>query len=460
MTGGRIAVIGGGWAGLSAATRLSELGLEVTLFERSRALGGRSTSFWEKDFGEWLDHGPHLFIGAYREALRLLELWGSLADIDFTQGDRIPWLMGDGKRHYFSLSNSLVGSITSLVQFDYLTFSEKYLLVKALNKLKTYTVADDDGGQTLGVLLNQSGACEGVVGQFFQTLSLAVMNAPFELVAAKPFSEAVRAGLLGERNSGMIGIPRKPLKEIVGEAAEKYLMSKNVEIVKGCHVTEINPGKTGWNLQTVSEQMHFDGIIIAASPKDIPRLLPRKTFENIFLNQFEVFQFSPIAGIHCSFDLPILDIPFAHLDKCDLHWIFGRGESEAGGWKRVSFIISHAVEKDTKSTEVTALSLIENLKDRLPKAGSARLLNYRFIKNVRATILLTPEVERLRPDNYFNFPGLYAAGDWFNTGLPATIESAARSGRSAAEKLAQELGGPYSLWRNELIPSSKDNLDS
>lgn len=74
MTGGRIAVIGGGWAGLSAATRLSELGLEVTLFERSRALGGRSTSFWEKDFGEWLDHGPHLFIGAYREALRLLEL--------------------------------------------------------------------------------------------------------------------------------------------------------------------------------------------------------------------------------------------------------------------------------------------------------------------------------------------------------------------------------------------------
>ncbi len=439
LTGRRVAVIGGGWAGLSAATHLIELGLNVTLFERSRILGGRSTSFWENNFGEWLDHGPHLFIGAYREALGLLDRWGTLQYIDFSRGDEIPWLMSDGRKHGFSLANSLVGSLSAIAHFDALSISEKILLSRALGKLRSYGLGKREKEKTLKELLSEVGVKEGRVAEFFQTLCLAAMNAPVELAAAYPLANALREGLVGAQKNGAIGVPRRALKEIVGDAAEKYLTANRANIVQGQDVSGIEAKNERWQVRTSSEEFTFDGIIIAVQPKDLSRLLPESRFGNIFSFNREIFQYSPIVGIHCMFNAPVLDMPFAHLHGGKAHWVFGRGDAENGGFRRISFVISHAVEEQACLSEESALSIVEDLQRRLPAKKSAKLIKHRYIRTARATVLLTPEVERVRPDNRTSLPGLFLAGDWLNTGLPATIESAARSGRSAAEQLAGDL---------------------
>lgn len=429
MTPASTAVIGGGWAGLSAVTRLIELGIKVTLIERSRVLGGRSTSFWDRGCGEWLDHGPHIFIGAYRESLRLLDLWGTSSKLDFVSGNKIPWIMADGTQYVFKLADSSAGALLSILNFNLLKAGEKLKLFQTLHRIQRYSQQGLKESLTLDRLIHEP---EGsTVAEFFEALSLAVMNAPSRYVAARPLANALSEGLLKSGNCGKVGIPTAPLKEIGPDGAENYFGKHGVSVLMGCEVKEIHSSDGFWTLRTNSGDMKFDAIILAVPPIEALRLLPVSKFGNIFSFDVETVSFSSIMAIHCTFDVPVLKLPMAHLYQGKGHWVFGRGVPDLDGWKRVTFLISHAGNLTGVNTE----EVVNDFKSRFPEARNARVVFQRSVRTVRATPVITPEFEAARPESETGLPGLFLAGDWCKTRLPATIESAARSGRIAAELL-------------------------
>jgi len=423
-------IVGGGWGGLAAATRLIEVGWKVTLIERARQLGGRSTSFWDDSFGEWLDHGPHVFIGAYRAAMELLEKWDSASLIDFESGNSINWLTPGGKRYKFDLTASLAGAALSLVKFGYLSLFERASLVKALTVIAKY----DGHTATLASVLKPFGATKGRLGEFFEALTVAVMNAPPDLAAAKPMAEAIRAGLLAGGDSARIGLPRRSLKEIVSDPAKNYLEEHGVDLRIGYEAKSIvRQGAGGFIVTGDGFEIETDVTIIALPPVDIARLLLIGCGENIFSADSSQLAYAPIAGVHLVFERPVLDIPFGLLSGGFGHWIFGRGGREEGGWRKVSVVISYAPNREQVSTDIMAERVINDIRLRLPQATDAKVEKVRAVRTVRATVILTPEALKHRATEQTKCPGLYLAGDWCDTGLPATIESAARSGNKAAE---------------------------
>jgi protoporphyrinogen oxidase len=132
----RVIVIGGGWAGLAAATKLVQGNIPVTLLERNRYLGGRASSTWDSQFGEWLDNGPHLFIGAYKQALELLRVWGSADAVRFDEGSEIPWSYPDGLIRKLKLGNrTRIGSLLGLMRFRGMPFFERVKFIRSLINL-------------------------------------------------------------------------------------------------------------------------------------------------------------------------------------------------------------------------------------------------------------------------------------------------------------------------------------
>jgi len=434
-----VGIIGGGWAGLSAATHLVDAGIEVSLFERSRILGGRSTSFWDKNFGEWLDHGQHIMIGAYREAFGLLKKWGSFSGIRFLPDGKIPWIMEDGKVHQLDFSGSTFRTLYSILNFDFLNLSEKANLTAGLGKLKSYESKSHSIDLTVAEVLGSTMTQSEKLRYLFQALSLAVMNAPLEVAAAAPLAMAIREGLLSSDHDGNIGYAYQPLKVIVNDAFLQWSKNRKLNVYPGSYVTDIGREAGFWKIEIKGNYSYFDAVIITGSPVELPRLLPSTNFGNIFSFVPSKFDYSPIAGIHCTFDREILDVPFAHLYNSKFQWIFGRGLKGSSGWNKVSFVVSDADESFKSSAGDVKEELLADLHRRFPRSRNANLTHFRLINTRRATVVLTPSNLVDRPTDSRLFPNLHIAGDWLDTGLPATIESAARSGRLTAENLISEL---------------------
>jgi predicted NAD/FAD-dependent oxidoreductase len=141
---------------------------------------------------------------------------------------------------------------------------------------------------------------------------------------------------------------------------------------------------------------------------------------------------SPIVSVHLWFDRPVLAEPFIGLPGRTMQWVFDKRGARNGAGGAVSLVSSGAADAlARKNDELIALALAE-LSQALPAAREATLLNATVVREPRATFSLAPG-QPARPGTITPVPGLYLAGDWTDTGLPATIEGAVRSGHAAAD---------------------------
>jgi zeta-carotene desaturase len=144
---------------------------------------------------------------------------------------------------------------------------------------------------------------------------------------------------------------------------------------------------------------------------------------------------SPIISINLWFDLPITELEFAGLRGTTIQWLFDKSRILGANDHQVSLVLSGAHEHVSRSKEdLLALSLRE-LAGMLPAVGRAKLLHSLIVKERFATFSPCPETEALRPPARTPIRGLFLAGDWTATGLPATIEGAVQSGYTAAGEI-------------------------
>jgi squalene-associated FAD-dependent desaturase len=402
----KVAVVGGGLSGLAAALELVDQGNEVTLLEGRPTLGGAVQTLPERegDPPPPPDNGQHIALGCFEEYLRFLDRIGEGRSYR-RQRLELPVIGEDASVAAISRSP------LSIIRYRHLPARERISVVRVLLALRR---AHADDAETFGALLRRLGASGLQIDRFWDVFVRPALNLRSDEASAAMGVFTVRTALLGKPAAADVILPSRPLGVMHGEAAAHALEAK------GAAVT------TSRRVETLDE-LDAEAIVVAVSPAESARLLGEPEPE---------LEPSPIVSVHLLFDRPLLQHPLAALLGSPAHWVFDRGlltghQPEAGG-QYLTVVASGVPEL----LEIRGRGLVELMAGELTaRLGPAELLWSRVSREPYATVALRPGTQSERRSTETERPRVVRAGAWTDTGWPATMEGAVRSGLAAARRI-------------------------
>jgi len=442
-----VIIIGGGFAGLAAGVALAEAGRRVRLLEQKPYLGGRARSFQEATTGSVVDNGQHLLMGCYHATLKFLETIGTRDTISFGPQLRVQFL--DPGRKVTELRCPDLPSPWHLMAGVFLSssfsFSEKLDVLRmgrALRSGKSLpATASATDRLTVEEWLARLGQSERLRRNFWDLLCIAAMNEDPRIASAVLFERVLRRALFTSPLDSRLGVPRKGLSECYTDAATRTIRGRGGQVelrrdVRGFLTSEGACKGVRLGDGTVIEG---DTVVSAVPWYVFPGLLPPDTMSSEpFFSRLLGFQPAPIISIYLWFDRPVTTLDFAGLRGTTIQWLFNKGRLMGTGESYISLVLSGAHEHIGRSKDDLRDMALRELASLLPEVRDAKLVHSLVIKERFATFSPCVGVESMRPSAGTPIRGLYLAGDWTDTGLPATIEGAVESGYTAAQKILQQ----------------------
>ena len=435
---GRVVIIGGGFAGLTAGVRLSERGYEVLVLERRNHLGGRAYSFIDSKTGDVVDNGQHLFMGCYHHTIAFLETIGRLDRLKFQERPRVDFL--DSSHGFTSFDCPPLPAplhvLAGLFRMKGLGVGDK---LRALNLRRAI------GGNgkllpnslTVDQWLSELGQSANIKTRFWNPMVIATLNQSPDLASARMLKVVLQEAFGGDSKSANIGISRVGLSDLYTGGATDFIKSKGGDVQTGTQVQRliVDGGRvTAVQLRDGERIEAADYFISAVPPAALLAMLPDELRTKEFAS-LEKLGSSPIVSINLWFDRPVIDREFVGLLGTRSQWIFNKDLILPTGKRsnQIAVIISAARDfVDWTRSDLVDMA-ISDLHELLPESRSAVLLHSAIVKEREATLSHTVESDSLRLGPRTSIPNLILAGDWTDTGLPATIESAVMSGDVAAE---------------------------
>jgi squalene-associated FAD-dependent desaturase len=437
----RATVIGGGLAGIAAALELADVGAAVTLLEVRPRLGGAAYSF-QRD-GLWLDNGQHVFLRCCDEYRELLRRLGTAADTTLQDRLSIPVLMPGGRTAWLRRSGlpAPLHLASALARYRPLRPRERLAAAIAARELaKVLPESEEADRQSFGEWLRQRQQSAVAVDGLWELISRPTLNLRADDTSLAAAAFVFRTGLLESADAGDIGYARVPLQRIHGDAALELLRRAGVEVRLGFRAERLEPGPDGelhaWGQ---GERLSSSAVVLAVPHDRAGGLLPVGAVRD--LEALEKLGSSPIVNLHVVLDRPVLDHEFAAAVSSPLQFVFDRTASS--GLKRgqclaVSLSAADA-EIDTAAPELERM-FCAALSELLPAARAATVERFVVTRERFATFRAVPGSWRARPGPKTGIEGLALAGAWTDTGWPATMEGAVRSGRAAAGLVLPALG--------------------
>ncbi len=463
----RVAIVGGGLAGLAAAAALVDSGLDfkITLLESRPRLGGRASSFPDPLTGELVDNCQHVSMACCTNLADFCRRVGT-ADL-FRRVADVRFLSPEGK-----LSSLKAGPWPaplhlsgSFLRANYLTVVERLRVAYGVARLKAWR-PDSPFGPDESVLsfLRRNRQTERTIRRYWSTVLISALNERLHQMDVGHARKVFVDGFLRNRDGYQMEIPLVPLGDLYGRRLETWLEANGVEVrlttgVRSVEVGDDDKGRvSGLDLRS-GEFVGADSVILAAPFDRVAGLLPDPIRRRIpGLDSLGRIESSPITGVHLWFDRSVC--PFEHVVTVDrmIHWVFdhsalqGRAapglDGANGQYLQIVISASHDLQRLSK-TEIRDAVLAE-LSLIWPVSRSANLLRWWVVTEHGATFAVRPGVDALRPPQRTPVPGLFLAGDWTRTGWPATMEGAVRSGYRAVEELLIDLGHERTLVQPDL----------
>lgn len=448
-------VIGAGFAGLSAATRLAEAGARVLVLEVRPRLGGRATAFADRETGEPVDNGQHVFFGCYHETLAFLRRIGAEDGLRLQATMSVPFLDELGARTELRCPPlpapyHLLGGV---LEWDVLPFRDRlsalrlakpirlaqHLASRAARASRDTSLAVASPGETVATWLRLNGQGSAICEWLWYPLAIAALNQSPHEAAAPPFVR-VLAQLFGtDPHDSAIGLPTKPLSLLYAEPARAYLEARHGSVRTGALASVTVHGHRVRAVE-VDRERFLAPIVISSVPWfALASLIVRDgevphEFEQT-IDRATRLTSLPIVTVNLWYDRAVMDDAFVGVKGGMTHWIFDRRAALGSASSHLSLVTSHAVDAVGLSNEELVARAAAEMSRVLPRARRARLRHSTVVRERRATFSLAPGQPR-RPDVTTPMAGFFLAGDWIETGLPGTIESAVVSGhRAAAEVL-------------------------
>jgi squalene-associated FAD-dependent desaturase len=399
----RVAVVGGGLAGLAAALELVDAGHDVTVYEARPTLGGAVQTLPERegDPTPAPDNGQHIALGACEEYVGFLRRIGREGDLL-----RVPLALPviDERGRVATIRPGL----GALLRYSHLSFRDRLRILGLLARPPRL----DSGERSFADFLRAHGQSDAAIDRFWDVFMRPALNLRSEEADAGVGWFTVTTALLSGKRASDLLLPTAPLGEMHGDAAGRALEAAGAAIRTGVRVDSL-------------DDLEVDGVVVAVPPADSARLLgePEPALDD-----------SPIVSVHLLFDRRILPYRLAALLSSPAHWVFDRGaltshSPQANG--QYLTVVSSGVPE---LMEVRGRALVELMAGELAaRLGEAELLWSRVSREPAATIALRPGVRRPEPGAVR--AGVARAGAWTETGWPVTMEGAIRSGRAAARAL-------------------------
>ena len=428
----RVAVIGGGLAGLASAVALGSAGFEVDIYEARNFLGGRATS-WPVggNDAEMIDNCQHILLRCCGNLLDLYRRLGVENKIRFHRefhfiepGGRTSILkrgMLPAPAHFFG----------SFLKLKFLGVADKIAIARAINAIPQERRTRTDLDRiTMLDWLREKRQTDTAIQRYWRQVLVSAVNEDLDRMAAAHGFQVFWLGMIARADSYEMGIPDVPLRELYDE--HSLARAGAIRIQHRSPVTEIETENASVTaIHTAAGRTGADYYISTLPFERLRPLVPGLPIE------WAAFEHSPITGIHLWFDRPVTSLPHATLLDRTIQWMFNKSEG-----RYIQTVVSASRSLlETPRQEIIDLAVRE-LAEFFPLVKEAHLEKAQVIKEVRATFSAKPGLEALRPLSRTHFANFFLAGDWTRSGWPATMEGAVRSGYLAAEAVTEAAGRP------------------
>jgi len=435
----KVIIIGAGVAGISAAIEICQSGHEVELLEQKSQIGGRIYSIEDKASGDLIDNGQHLLTGAYLRFLKILEILGTDDNIKKQKSLSIDFYTKNGisSLDTSKLPGSL-GMLYGLLALKNIKFSSKLAAISLAVKLKAGLEGNTD--EDCYTFLKRHNQGDDLITLFWESLILATINADMNVAPAKLLVNVLKKAFFADRKSAVLMFPTSDLNHLL-EPLGEFLAMHNSNLRLSAKVEKLNIVDNVCIGVTLSngEIIESDAVIIAVPPYSLQKILPANSPIAEFTSKMT---YSPIISVYFWFEQDLFDFDFAGVIGYHSQWVFNRRrlidvESPKYGG-HITVTVSAAESLMKMSLDDIAELVFEEIRVIFNLGMEIRSMRHKVIIEKFATPLFTCENEKQRPSESTDIDRLFIAGDWCNTGLPATIESAAISGLNAA-KLTQKV---------------------
>lgn len=469
----QVIVIGGGLAGLAGAVAMAGAGLQVELYERRPILGGRATSFIHPSSGERVDNCQHVLLGCCVNLLDFYRRLGVAKHIDFHED--IPFI--DESSRVSVIGPSALPPplhlLPSFLRLKTMGIRDKLSIVRTVAGMIRHVVclrktgdpspseapASDEAPYpatsrsaqpppvSMGDWLEAHGATKRAVEAFWKPFLISALNDELgDIDADYGIGTAVRAMLLN-RSGYEVGLPAVPLGDLYAPCID-YIEQRGGRVVFNRGVTgiSIHDGKVA-SISLQDGTSVEAGAYLSALPFDVLcKLLPQNQAADPYFSVLDGLSVSPITAVHVWFDRPVTELGYAAVIGRRIQWIFNQSGRDAGafstdnGGAYLGLVVSASDDWMKTPRQVIIDQAMEDLESLLPGVRQAKLLKAIVVKEGRATFAPRPGCDTLRPGPSSPLANFSIAGDWVQTGWPATMESAVRSGYQAAEVLLRTRG--------------------
>ncbi len=423
----RVAIVGGGYAGMAAAVTLAEQRIPVTVFEAARELGGRARRVDHRDVA--LDNGLHILIGAYAQTLRLVELVNR-AHATALLRTPLEWNV-HGEFHLRAARlPAPLHLLAGLARARGLSAAEKFSAARFLAALRAsrYTLARDISVETL---LERHTQDEKLRRVLWRPLCVAALNTPPAIASAQVFLNVLRDSLDATRAASDLVLARVDLSALFPEPAATYIEQRGGTVLRSQRVTAIDPLADGFEIEANDRRSRFTHVICAIAPHQVNAFLIGITALSELAATIERLRYQPIHSVWLQYPEPVaLPAPMLGLTHGLIHWVFDRG-ALCGQRGLVGAVISAAGEHQALTQDELGQRVHRELLHLV--SGLPAPVWTRVIAEKRATIACTPGLQR--PPPVTPLTGFYLAGDYTASDYPATIESAVRSGIACARHI-------------------------
>jgi len=433
---------------MSAALACTDGGADVTLVEAHRWLGGATASF-SRD-GLVMDTGQHVFLRCCTAYRGFLDRLGVAGRTTLQRRMDIPVLSPTRRaRLRRSALPAPLHLGSALATYPFLSVRERARVAAGALAMRRVDPADPstDNG-TFGRWLEEHRQSPASVRYLWDLFGLPSLNLPASQASLALAAKVFRTGLLERSDASDIGLPDVPLGELHGESGLRALEATGATVLlgaKGRAVLASADGVTGVALD--GRSIDADAVIVALPNERVGEVLPDGALHDP--SAPARLGSSPIVNVHVVYDRPVTRLRFAAVVDSPVQWVFDRtaaaGVDGAGQYLAIS--LSGAAALVDRTVEDLRAEFLPALEALFPEARAARVERFLVTRERAATFRQAPGTAGLRPGPVTRVRGLFLAGAWTDTGWPATMESAVRSGIAAARHALVSVG------RSERLPA-------
>lgn len=427
----KVLVIGGGFAGLTSAAYLSYKNYKVELIEASPKLGGRAYSFIDIETRTVVDNGQHILMGCYNYTLAFLKLINAAQNLSYQKNLKVNFVKPNFQVYELTADKMIypLNLLSAFLKFKALKFFERIsivfffvkLFLQRESNLKHLSVSD---------WLDKENQNENTRKAFWNIIVVGTLNCCPKKASAKIFAFLLKEMFFRGNISATILIPKYGLSESYCEPAKSFIEKRGSSIVLSESVNELiiedeRVIKVVTDKRVISD---FEFVILAVPLFSFERI---KTTPSQYL--IPEIEYSTILTVHLWLKENNLLDEFYGLIDSPLHWVFNK-ESH------LTVVISDANYLNEKSQE-EIFELVSSELSKYLLISKDQIVHHKILKEKRATFIPSNSIINKRPPTKTNIKNLFLAGDWIETGLPSTIESAVKSGRLASAEIERECTG-------------------